>query len=156
MISIQIIETIKIFLASYELVITSLLLLLFLIFQSFFRELGYIAIKTNTLFDLLNYFEGGCLLFSIGYSWKILKPKENNKNLYQWKDYWKIKSVVFVSIFIVFSCAVIYYLTYLFKTKITPETLAFLLLVTIINPVVTIWNLIIAAFKINEIIDEFN
>jgi hypothetical protein len=150
----RIYEGLKILFASPETIFTALIFLFYLLFNGLFKLLGDLVLKTPTTFDLLNYFIGGSLLFSITYSWKILKPKDNNKKLYEWEDYWKIKTVVYISLAIILSCNILYYITNIFRVSVKPATLALVLLIVILNPIITIVNLFLAAFKINEIIDE--
>lgn len=150
----KIFEAIIIILASYEAIVTALIFLLYLLFTEFYIVIGELLIKTPTIFELLNYFIGGTLLFAIPYSWKILKPKENNKALYEWEEYWKIKMVVYISLIIIFFCNVSYYLAYVFRQNVNQSTLALIIMLVVINPIITIINLFMAAFKINEIIDE--
>lgn len=143
----------KIVFVSYEFFITILIILMFLFIKSPFAKIGYYLSNTKVIFELLNIYMAGLLLFSLTYGWKILKPRENNRTLYQWDNYWEIKMTVFVSLFIILICVILYYFTFVFKSNLENENLALLTLLAIINSLITVISLVLAAFKINEILD---
>ncbi len=149
----KLIEIFRIFFISTEFWVLLILILFFIFYDKLFNDIGVLLISKKYVFETTSLFVIAYLGFSIKYSWKILKPRENNRILYEWEDYWRLKYRAVISIIIVFLSILLFFLVWFFKNSLLTKAVGFSYSISVLIPIVTNFCLLLAAFKINEILD---
>lgn len=152
----KLIELLKITFISPEFLYLLLLLVVYIYWTQILKNIG-ILFKTEN--DIRKYFPIipiGLSTWSIKLSYKILQPLNNssNRSLYDWPEYWKLKYRVIFSLCIAFSCTLGSVLGWFFSHKFGSEIIGFWFLLTVGISVIVFFNLLLASFKIKEIMEE--
>ncbi len=149
-------EILKIIIISYEALFSIIIFVIYSYCPKIFVEIGNSLKNNNDILNLLIYI----LCVSVGYSIKqasqILTPMSNNKILYEWKGYWKLKYRVIVSIVICAFCVLIYISTWVFISSISESQVGILFITSIIIPLIVDINLLCSKFKIRELMDMYS
>ena len=149
----KLIEIFRIVFISTEFWALLILILFFLFYDKPFNDIGILLLSKKYIFETTSLFFFAYLGFTITYCWKILKPKENNRILYEWEDYWRLKYRALISIIIVFLSVLLFFVVWFFKDRLSTKAVGISYSISVFIPLVTNFCLLLAAFRINEMLD---
>ncbi len=148
-------DIIRIIFVSPELLMIIVITILYVEFQSYFLMVGEKLLSNESWLKYIPTIPGMLLMFSVKYSWKILKPSgETNKILYEWKDYWRLKYRVIISIGICFLCTCLSFYNWIFIGDSSKALFALLTAISIVVALIVVGTLLLAAFRINELMSR--
>lgn len=151
----KLVDIIRLIFISVEFLYVILLFALVYFIPSWFSLLGTQFHNNTDIWKYIPVIPVALAGFAVTYSWKILHPLENSSNriLYEWEYYWMLKYRVVASIIICAVCVVCSISIWLFSSKLTSKFLGVLFLASSGVSAIVIFNQLLAAFKIKEILE---
>ena len=110
------------------------------------NEIKHNSLILNTIFPVM----GSLLYYSIVNGLKLLRPKDNNKVLYQWDLYWKLKFRVYISILFILISVFAFSVNYFFNNQYHADIVSLLFVLPVSVSLTTTIILFISAQKIIE------
>ena len=113
------------------------------------NEIKHNLLILNTIFPVM----GSLLYYSVVNGLKLLRPKDNNKVLYQWDLYWKLKFRVYISILFILISVFAFSVNYFFNNQYHADIVSLLFVLPVSVSVTTTIILFISAQKIIEVLE---
>lgn len=113
------------------------------------NEIKHNSLILNTIFPVM----GSLLYYSIVNGLKLLRPKDNNKVLYQWDLYWKLKFRVYISILFILISVFAFSVNYFFNNQYHADIVSLLFVLPVSVSLTTTIILFISAQKIIEVLE---
>ncbi len=88
------------------------------------------------------------------YGKDILLPKENSKILIQWDGYRNLRNRVYFAMFLGIAAFLGCLFSYLLRANINNSLLGFIFIIAIILALISLFTMVLASWKIREIIDS--
>jgi len=153
---IQLIDVLRGFFISLEVLFLFILFGLFYYKPDFFLFFGNVFNDNNNNIIYLLTFIAVILSFSVKYSWKILFPIENGSNrlLREWEDYWQLKFRAILSIFWCFISLIAAVLLWFLNPYIERSLFGLLFIAAIGIPLIIISCQFLAAIKLKELLEK--
>jgi len=151
----RLIDIIRFCIISVEALLILAFIAWFYNFPSFFVAIGAKIKTNNEIWKLVAGIPFFYVPTSIKFAWKILVPSGNSKMkiLHQWKDYWRLHYRVITSIIICGMAATCPIIIWIFSDDLSESFIGLIFISSITVPIVAIFNQLLAAFKIHELID---
>ena len=105
--------------------------LLEIFIKKYFISFGSLILVNSSISNTTIPIVGFLIIFSITNGLKILKPKTNNKKLYEWDKYWKLKFRVYLSIVYVLLGSLLFCIVLFFSQYIEVELVAYFYLLSL-------------------------
>jgi hypothetical protein len=150
-----IIEFLRILFISFEFVLILVILLTLPLIPDVYALIGNKFIADTEIWKYIPILPLSLAGASINYAWKILTPLSNSSNraLYEWPNYWKLKLRVIVSIVLCVLCLSLAILLWLFCKDLRPAQIGALYIGITIVPLIVVFNQLLAAFSIKELLE---
>ena len=151
----RVIDIIRLYVVSFECVVVIAAMAATIIFPELMRTVGRELIFHDSSFQYIVFIPIVLLGVTYRLSKEMLRPadNENNRILYGWPDYWRLKYRSLGSIFFCLGATVLSLATWIFKTQISLHFIGAGLLCAILVALAATINQYLALLRLREILD---